>query len=69
MLVVVRFLLDNGTAQRGELINPVIREGGMAAIDALNEEEVSVLVAEGSTFFVFRVPMTRVCSMKEVVPV
>lgn len=65
-LTVVRFLLDDGSLQRGELVSPHTFKGRVADIESNEDGMVDVLVADGDDFYDFSVHISRIASVREV---
>jgi len=68
MLVKIRFLLEDGSAQQGELISPVERvDEANSEVETFGDNEVDILVADGFTWYATRVHISRISDMREVV--
>lgn len=65
MLLAVRFLLEDGTVQQGELVNPFRVEGSQVLVEE-RDGQIDVLVSDfDGTFYATSVHMSRVASIRE----
>lgn len=63
-VIVVRFLLEDGSVQRGELISPYqVDAYGAIWCEFENDDDIDVLVADYDTWYVFRVSLSKVASL------